>query len=219
MQERKGTVDYLVLRTTHDLVELSQHGIIELHPWGCRADDLERPDQLIFDLDPDPSVAWATVVDTALALRQHLEDIGLVSFAKTTGGKGLHVVVPLQPKASWDEVKAFARAFAESVVEAAPSMFTANPLKRLRAGKIFIDYLRNDQGSTAVAPYSLRAREGAPVSMPMPWPEVTKRLDPRRFTLRTVPALIAKRADPWREMAKVRQLISERARRAVGLKD
>ena len=219
VRERKGKVDYLMLRTTRDLVELAQHGIIEIHPWGCRADDVERPDQLILDLDPDPSVAWGTVVDTALALRQHLEDMGLVSFAKTTGGKGLHVVVPLERKASWDEVKTFARAFAESVVAAAPSMFTANPLKRLRPGKIFIDYLRNDQGSTAVAPYSLRAREGAPVSMPIPWQEITKKLDPKRFTLRTVPHLIAKRADPWREMAEVRQTITQRARRAVRLKD
>jgi len=219
VRERKGKVDYLVLDSTRDLVELAQHGIIEFHPWGCRADDLKRPDQLIFDLDPDPSVAWATVVDTALALKQHLEDMGLESFAKTTGGKGLHVVVPLQRKASWDDVKAFARAFAESVVEAAPSMFTANPLKRLRTGKIFVDYLRNDMGSTAVAAYSLRARDGAPVSMPMPWSEVTKKLDPKRFTLRTVPGLISKRPDPWRDFAKTRQTITARARRAVGLTD
>ena len=219
VQERKGKVDYLVLLTTRDLVELAQHGIIELHPWSCRSDDIERPDQVIFDLDPDPTVTWTTVVDTALALKQHLEDMGLVSFAKTTGGKGLHVVVPLQRKARWDEVKAFARAFAESVVAAAPSMFTANPLKKLRTGKIFVDYLRNDQGSTAVAPYSVRAREGATVSMPMPWSDITKKLDPKRFTLRTVPALIAKRADPWREMAKIRQMITERARRAVGMED
>ena len=219
VQERKGKRDYLVLHRASDLVELAQYGIVEVHPWGCRADDLERPDQLIFDLDPDPSVAWATVVDTALALRQHLADMDLVSFAKTTGGKGLHVVVPLQREANWDQVKEFARSFAESVVGAAPSMFTANPLKRLRKGKIFIDYLRNDKGSTAVAPYSVRAREGAPVSMPMPWEEITKMLAPGRFTLRTVPALVSKRADPWRDMAKARQHITTRARRTVGLKD
>ena len=219
VQERKGKMEYLVLHTTSDLVELAQHGIVELHPWGCRADDLERPDQLIFDLDPDPSVEWASVVDTAHALKQHLEELGLTSFAKTTGGKGLHLVLPLQRKASWDEIKEFSRAFAESVAEAAPSMFTTNPLKRLRKGKIFVDYLRNDKGSTAVAPYSLRAREGAPVAMPMPWSEITKKLDPRRFTLRTVPALVSKRPDPWRDISKVRQEITERARRAVGLKD
>jgi bifunctional non-homologous end joining protein LigD len=159
------------------------------------------------------------VVETAHALKQHLEELGLTSFAKTTGGKGLHLVLPLQRKASWDEVKEFARAFAESVVEAAPSMFTANPLKRMRKGRIFVDYLRNDRGSTAVAPYSVRAREGAPVAMPMPWSEITRKLDPRRFTLRTAPALVAKRPDPWRDMSKVRQQITERARRAVGLKD
>jgi bifunctional non-homologous end joining protein LigD len=217
VQERKGKMEYLVLHSTGNLVELAQHGVVELHPWGCHADDLERPDQVIFDLDPDPSVAWSAVVETALALKQHLGDMGLVSFAKTTGGKGLHVVVPLQRKATWAEVKEFARAFAESVVEAAPSMFTANPLKRLRKGKIFVDYLRNDKGSTAVAPYSVRAREGAPVSMPMPWSEITEKLAPQRFTLRTVPALISKRADPWRDMSKTRQTITARARRAVGL--
>ena len=219
VHERKGKMEYLVLHSTSDLVELAQHGIVELHPWGCRSDDLERPDQVIFDLDPDPSVTWATVVETALALRQNLQDMGLVSFAKTTGGKGLHVVVPLQRKATWPEVKEFARAFAGKVVDAAPSMFTANPLKRLRKGKIFVDYLRNDKGSTAVAPYSVRARKGAPVSMPLPWAEITKKLDPQRFTLRTVPDLILKPADPWRDIAKVRQQITARVRQAVGLTD
>jgi len=169
VQERKGKMEYLVLQGASDLVELAQHGIVELHPWGCRSGDLERPDQLIFDLDPDPSVDWATVVDTAHALKQHLEELGLTSFGKTTGGKGLHLVLPLQRKATWSEVKEFARAFADSVVEAAPSMFTANALKRLRKGKIFVDYLRNDKGSTAVAPYSVRAREGAP-GRPRPQP-------------------------------------------------
>ena len=219
VQERKGKMEYLVLQSTSDLVELAQHGIVELHPWGCRADDLERPDQLIFDLDPDAGVTWTRVVETALALKQHLGDLGLTSFAKTTGGKGLHLVLPLQRKATWGEVKEFARAFADSIVEAAPSMFTTNPLKRLRKGKIFVDYLRNDKGSTAVAPYSVRAREGAPVALPMRWDEITPKLDPHRFTLRTVPALVSKRPDPWRDMSKVRQQITEHARRAVGLKD
>lgn len=217
VQESKGKVEYVVPHGPRDLIELAQHGIVEIHPWGCRADDLERPDQLIFDLDPDPDVGWDQMVETALALKQNLEGLGLRSFAKTTGGKGLHLVIPLRRQATWPEVKEFARAFAGTVVEAAPSMFTANPLKRLRKGKIFVDYLRNDRGSTAVAPYAVRARAGATVAFPVPWPDVTKKLDPKRFTLRTVPALIAKRADPWREMAKVRQVITERARRAVGI--
>jgi bifunctional non-homologous end joining protein LigD len=219
VEERKGKMEYLVLHDARGLVELAQHGIVEIHPWGCRADDLERPDQLIFDLDPDPGVGWATVVETALALKQNLEGLGLTSFAKTTGGKGLHLVLPLQRTSTWPEVKEFARAFAETVVDAAPSMFTANPLKKLRKGKIFVDYLRNDKGSTAVAPYAVRARAGAPVAFPVPWSEVTKHLEPKRFTMATVPALIAKRADPWAGMAKMRQQITARARRAVGLSD
>jgi bifunctional non-homologous end joining protein LigD len=219
VEERKGTMEYLVLHDTQGLIELAQHGIVEIHPWGCREDDLERPDQLIFDLDPDPGVGWAQVVETALALKHNLEGLGLRSFAKTTGGKGLHLVLPLQRKASWPEVKEFARAFAGTVVDAAPTMFTANPLKKLRKGKIFVDYLRNDKGSTAVGPYALRARAGAPVAFPVPWSEVTKELEPKRFTMSTVPGLIAKRADPWAGMAKVRQQITQRARRAVGLAD
>ncbi len=219
VQERQGKTEYVVPHTARDLIELAQHGIVEIHPWGCRADDIERPDQLIFDLDPDPSVGWETVVETALALKQNLEGLGLTSFAKTTGGKGLHLVLPLQRKATWPEVKEFARAFAGTVVDAAPTMFTANPLKKLRKGKIFVDYLRNDKGSTAVAAYAVRARAGAPVAFPVPWSEVTKDLEPKRFTMSTVPALIAKRADPWAEMAKTRQQITARARRAVGLSD
>jgi bifunctional non-homologous end joining protein LigD len=217
VQERKGKMEYLVLRSAAHLVELAQHGIIEVHPWGSRVDDLERPDRMIFDLDPGPRVKWATVVDTALVLKRHLEDMGLVSFAKTTGGKGLHLVVPLQGKAAWSEVKEFSRALAEAVVAAAPARFTTNPLKRLREGKIFLDYLRNDKGSTAIAPYSVRARAGAPVAMPLPWSEITRDLAPERFTLRTVLALMTKKSDPWREMAKVRQHITKDARRAVGL--
>lgn len=215
IEEHKGRVQYVMARNAPDLVALAQAGIVELHPWGSRADDLGRPDRLIFDLDPAPGVTWARVIETALALKERLEYLDLVSFVKTTGGKGLHVVVPLQRRALWQEAKEFARSLATRFVEAAPSLYTVSPLKRSRTGKIFIDYLRNDRGSTAVAPYSVRARPGAPVAMPIRWDEVTPDLRPEAYTLKTVPSLIARCADPWRNMPKRRQLISAAAMNSV----
>lgn len=217
IEEKEGKHEYLMARTAGDLVALVQNGIIEFHPWGARGDDPEKPDRLIFDLDPASPAQWKRVVETALVIRARLKEIGLEFFAKTTGGKGLHVVVPLQRRASWDEAKEFTRALAESFVTAVPAQFTINPLKQKRAGKIFIDYLRNDRGQTAVAPYSVRARDGAGVAMPLAWDEVTAELRPGDFTLRTVPDLLRKRTDPWRDIAKIRQVITAAARRDLGL--
>lgn len=217
VEEQEGRHEYVMVRTVSDLVSLVQNGIIEFHPWGARGDDPDQPDRLIFDLDPSSPSQWKRVVETALAIRERLRELDLESFVKTTGGKGIHVVVPLRRGASWDEAKAFTRALAESFVKAVPSMFTINPLKQRRAGKIFIDYLRNDRGQTAVAPYSVRARDGATVAMPLGWDEVTPELRPEAFTLRTVPDLLRKRRDPWRDMAKTRQTITAAARRALDL--
>jgi bifunctional non-homologous end joining protein LigD len=197
--ERRGTGEYVVVRDQGDLIALVQEGIIEIHPWGARADDPEKPDRLVFDLDPAPEIAFSTVIEGARTVRGLLDQIGLVSFVKTTGGKGLHVVVPLRRKLDWPPIKAFARGMADTLVAANPGSFTANPLKRERKGKIFIDYLRNDRGSTAVAAYSLRARPGAPVAMPVAWDDLTRAFRPDRFTLATVPErLAARRVDPWR---------------------
>jgi bifunctional non-homologous end joining protein LigD len=186
IREREGVAEYVFVRSAAEIVALIQEGVIEIHPWGARADEPDRPDRLIFDLDPAPEVPWPRVVETALALRRQLAELELESFAKTTGGKGLHVVVPLERRLDWASLKAFARALAQGFVAARPADYTISPMKRDRGGKIFIDYLRNDRGSTAIAPYSARVRPGAPVALPLAWREVTARLRPAEFTLRSL---------------------------------
>ena len=148
-------------------------GVLEIHIWGSQADQYEKPDRLIFDLDPDPTVEWPYVVTAAKEVRLLLEELGLISFIKTTGGKGLHVVVPIQRRTTWDDAKAFCRAVADFMVRAAPDRYIAKMSKAARKGKIFVDYLRNDLGATAIAPYSTRNRAGATVSVPISWEELS----------------------------------------------
>jgi bifunctional non-homologous end joining protein LigD len=190
--------------------------VIEIHPSGAAANKLDTPDRITFDLDPDVGLAWPQVTEAAIDIREALLAIGLQSFAKTTGGKGLHVVVPLQPKLGWDEVKAFTKWVADSFVAQSPERFTANQTKRARRGRIYIDYLRNSRGATAIGAYSPRARPGAPVSTPLFWEEVEKGVRPEDFTVSTVPPrLAALESDPWAEIGKIRQSISAAVRRQV----
>ena len=213
-----GTGTYTYIKDLAGLIAMVQMGVLEIHPWGSTVKKLEKPDIVTFDFDPDLGLPWERVTEAAIEMREALLGIGLRSFAKTTGGKGLHVVVPLAPKLDWDAIKEFAKWVAERFVKAYPDRFTSNMAKRARTGRIFIDYLRNGRGATAIGAYSARARPGATVATPLFWEEVEKGITPDRFTVATVPARLSKiKADPWAEMVKLRQSIGARVRREIGI--
>jgi DNA ligase D len=196
---------YLFIKDVKGLMAMVQMGVLEMHPWGARVDKPDRAERMIFDLDPGEGLGFADVAPAAFEVRTALEGMGLVSFLKTTGGKGLHVVVPIERRHEWRDVKAFAKNAAEALAADAPGRFLTRISKAERRGRIFIDYLRNDPTSTAVAPYSTRARAGAPVAMPISWEELSPSLDPAWFNIETVPGRLQGRKDPWAEIGKVRQ--------------
>ena len=206
----EGAAEYnLAIDDLAGLISLVQMSVLEIHAWGSHARHLEKPDRLIFDLDPDPSVDWKQVTVAAREVRLVLEELGLTSFLKTTGGKGLHLVVPIQPRTEWDEAKAFCREVADLIVRAAPDRYIATMSKAARKGKIFIDYLRNGRGSTAIAPYSTRAKARATVSVPIAWQELSPKLSSDHFTVENLPARLKKlKKDPWAEMSKTKQSIT-----------
>jgi len=180
------------------LIGLVQSAVLEIHPWGSTVKDWEHPDMIIMDLDPGDGVPWAKVIDAAQETRRRIEQAGLRAYLKTSGGKGLHVVAPLKPKATWPEVKAFTKAIADSMASDSPDLYVSTITKSKRKGKILIDYLRNQRGATAVAPYSTRARPGAAVSMPLEWDELTPGIGPAYFTVLNTPTRIASlKTDPW----------------------
>jgi bifunctional non-homologous end joining protein LigD len=198
VREGRSMVSYVSVDSTSGLIALVQMGVLEIHTWGSRQDRLDQPDRLTFDLDPDLALPWRDVKEAALVLRRRMADLGLRAFVKTTGGKGLHVVVPIIPKQNWDEVKTFAKKVAESVALEAPRLYTTTMAKAKRKGKIFIDYLRNARTATAVCAYSTRAHAGAPVSLPVGWQELAADVRAEHFTIRNVPQRLARlRKDPW----------------------
>ena len=200
------------------LVEAAQMGAVELHTWNASADQIERPDRMVFDLDPDPALGWDRMLDAAQLTRAVLDELGLASFCKTSGGKGLHVIVPLTRHAGWDEVKAFAQGVAEHMARTVPERFSAKMGPRNRVGKIFVDYLRNNRGSTTVAAFSARARPGMGVSVPVAWDEVGSLVAGNQWTIRTVGERVAALArDPWADYWKTRQRLSAAMRAKLGL--
>ena len=207
---------YMTIDDRDGLLALGQAGALEIHTWGSRADRVDRPDLLVFDLDPDVGLPWARVVAAALELRDRLGALGLRSFVKTTGGKGLHVVAPVGRRHDWDEHKAFAHAVAQHMAADARDRYTVNMSKARRTGRVFIDYLRNGRGATFIAPYSPRRRPGAPVATPIGWDELPT-VVPAELSMTTVPARLgALAADPWAELFTARQAITAAAWKQVG---
>jgi bifunctional non-homologous end joining protein LigD len=203
-QEKLG--EYLVIDSLPALLAIINGYIVELHTWNSTVDDLERPDRLVFDLDPAPDIGWRQVVAAALRLRARLRSVGLQSWVKTTGGKGLHVVVPVVPERSWDECFAFSRAFAEALARQAPDTFTVAFERARRAGKVLLDYKRNHRTSIAVAAFSTRARPNAPVSVPIAWRELRTLSRSDAFTVENLRArLRTLRVDPWAGYFRSRQ--------------
>jgi bifunctional non-homologous end joining protein LigD len=213
-EESGAQATYIYPLDADSVIELVQFGVLEFHPWGSTIEQPDRADRVVFDLDPGDNVAWPRVVAAARLMRKLLAQLGLESFLRTTGGKGLHVVVPLNPGCAWPQVKDFAQAFAATVAQAHPLEFIATASKARRGGKIYVDYLRNSRGATSVASYSLRARSGAPVAMPLRWSELGKLKSGRDFDIRSAPKRMARmRADPWAGIDDVRQDLDDVTRK------
>ena len=208
IKEKEAKGDYLTIADDKGLIASVQMGALELHIWGSHNKTLEKPDRVVFDFDPDDAVDFSAVKDAAKEMRDRLKHIGLMSFPMATGGKGIHVVVPLTPHHGWDDVKAFAEAIARTMAADDPDRYLAEMSKTRRKGKIFIDYLRNGRGATAIAPYSTRARKGAPVAWPLAWNELAKLASAHETTVENAAAQLMKRkADPWKEYFAVKQIL------------
>ncbi len=209
-EESGGDGTYLYVRSPDEVIELVQFNAIEFHPWASTIKNTDVTDYIVFDLDPGTDVVWKAVVAGAELLRKRLRELDLDSFVRTSGGKGLHIVVPLKPVA-WNKAKDFARRLSDSIVEAEPHAYIATASKAKRGGVIFIDYLRNSRGATSVASYSLRSRAGAPAAVPLRWDELLKIKSASDFTLRNVPARLKRqRRDPWQGFATLRQSLPKK---------
>jgi bifunctional non-homologous end joining protein LigD len=209
---------YLYIGGEDGLFGLAQIGVLEIHDWGVKLPKVSEPDHIVFDLDPDEGFDFDTLKAAAIEVRDFLDALGLTSFLKVTGGKGLHVVAPIAPKRGWDEVKSFCKAVAEALVKVRPDRYTANMAKAARKGKIFVDYLRNQRGGTAICNYSTRARPGATVACPIRWDELKTLETAAPYTAQNLPARLKRlKKDPWEGYFATRQSITVKAQKALGL--
>nr|WP_245432680.1 non-homologous end-joining DNA ligase [Mesorhizobium loti] len=199
----------LAIDSFDGLIGLVQAATLEIHPWQAPLADLEHPDQIVMDLDPGEGISWQDLIDAALEVRTRLQKAGLNAFVKTTGGKGIHVVAPLKPVTGWEDVKAFAKAIADDMASDSPDRYVATITKSKRAGHILIDYLRNQRGATAVAPYASRARASAPVSMPLEWDELGPLAGSAHFTVNNASSRLGA-VDPWQDFRKAAMALKRR---------
>jgi bifunctional non-homologous end joining protein LigD len=214
IREKTKTGEYLVADTVAAVVALAQMGIVEIHTWNSTDDDVERPNRMVWDLDPGPEVTWKQTVAAARLLRDVLQTLGLSSWVKTTGGSGLHVVVPITPSVDWSSCLSFARGLGEAIVRTNPALYTTGFRKQGRERQILIDYLRNNRTNTSICAYSPRARPGAPVSVPLEWKELSDRQ--KRWTLPTVLRRLSRlRNDPWTTYWTTSQRISRASLEAL----
>lgn len=198
IKEKSSVDDYIYIKDIKGLMMLVQMGVLEIHPWGSRIDNVEKPDIIIFDLDPGPELSWSNIIQAALVVKEELENLGLDPFLKLSGGKGLHLVLSILRRYDWEEVIHFAKTFAHYMATKYPKIFTDTMSKTKRKGKIFLDYLRNNRGATAIAPYSTRAREHAPIAVPIDWEELTPKIKPNHYTIQNLVKRLDKlKKDPW----------------------
>jgi bifunctional non-homologous end joining protein LigD len=208
VRDADGEEEVLLVEDIRGIIALVQAGVLEIHPWGATTDDAERPDRIVMDLDPGEGVAWPRVVEGARELRERLNALGLESFVKTTGGKGLHVVAPIAPEADWNTVRNATKDLAAAMEHDNPQAYLATSVKNARTGRIYVDYLRNSRGATAVAAYSTRARPGAPVSTPLAWDDLSPGMKPNSYTVSNLPARLAQlRDDPWADFFQIKQAL------------
>lgn len=209
IREKGGVREYICVSDLKGVIALVQMGALEMHTWGSRTDAPEKPDRLVFDLDPGEGVAWPQVIEAAKRVRTLLQKVKLESFVKTTGGKGLHVVVPIERRITWDEGKEFAKAVAEHLAKEQPDRYVATSSKSRRHGRVYVDYLRNSRGATWVIPYGVRAKQGAPVSAPLRWDELKPSIRSDYYSVENLPKRLSSlKNDPWKNFFALRQRIS-----------
>ena len=205
-----GKADVVILvDTLEGLISLVQRGVLEIHTWGSHIDTVEQPDLIVFDFDPDLALKWTQVVRAAVTMRDLLQELDLKSFVKTTGGKGLHVAVPLVPQLEWDAIKQFTKAVAVKFAARNPDLYVINMSMKVRKGRIFVDYLRNGRGATFIAPYGTRARPGVQIAMPLSWKDLEAGATPKDFTISSVLKKISRHfKDPWADILHTKQRLT-----------